>query len=106
MARTHSLEGASLAAAKAEEGKLEEAISLFRQALQQGPQRAAVQESLAQCLNEVGDYGDARLAASRATELSPEVCATTYQEMLLPYIVKVKLQVHVCKNVLNFEHAC
>ena len=88
MAKTQRLEGVALAAAKAEEGKLAEAISLFRQAIRQGQQPAAVHESLAQCLNEVGDYEDARLAASKATELEPEVCAANSFECRCLVIVQ------------------
>jgi len=61
------------AASKAEEGAFAEAITLFQQAVEQYPQLARIHESLAQCLNEVGDCQGARSAASRATALEPEV---------------------------------
>lgn len=61
------------AASRAEEGQFQEAVALFQQAIAQSSQPAGVHESLAQCLNEVGDYEGARNAASTATSLQPEV---------------------------------
>lgn len=57
----------------AEHGNFLAAISMYKTAIEQRPDSAALHEQLSQCLLETGQYQDAYQAASQAYSLAPQV---------------------------------
>lgn len=71
------IDAAAGASSLAEAGNFQDAVSLYKVAVDQHPHKASLHEQLSQCLLETEQYTEAYAAAWQACSLEPTVSAAT-----------------------------